>query len=231
MLPQSVIDAREARANRLSLGTTRTSNNPNRGILAGTSVSAQTSAPSKLINSSIENLYSNDFNRMGFYESVYHSFMPADSITELILTAMMVGRNVNFSLVENEREEMLLKTTFQMLGNLGNTAQSAISSKAVVSKSIDSGRTFDIVQLPYSIENALVGIVVSGTIAESDVLKDMKNAVKISLLTGSQTQADNRFLYIGRCKTTLTDAYTPFNFTKSAMIVVDEAETQNINFS
>lgn len=166
----------------------------------------------------------NDFARMGFYNLVGQG-TPDDSDCEALVTAFMAGQNLTLKTVDvtvGGEMEKRTEINFNMYGTLSEAVQRLNTSP--VSSSIDSGRVFDIVQLPFSVVNGLAVIAVRTATSDSLVLKDLKSSVKINYSTAYK-------IFIGRCKTTLTDAYTPFGDLGSQAVkfFVDEKETLTIN--
>lgn len=150
---------------------------------------------------------------------------------EAILTAYMVGQNLNITSVDGTNPgEKLLSMQFSMYSNLNSTVHS-LAGRSTMTEPIDTGRVFDIVQLPYSVEDALVVLLCENPTPDQSILKDMKQSIKIKLSSGFSTPNLNIKGFIGRCKTTLTDAYTPFSGIsgKFAIMYVDEVETLKIN--
>lgn len=164
-----------------------------------------------------------------------------DANLEAVITAFMVGRNFSISneivggsadsdgVIKFDRATVL---QFSMLGLLNQTItddRSGLVQSSTVA--IDSGRVFDIVQLPYSIKDSLALVAVPENTNDSLVLKDLKDSIKIiwSFMRDKDNYVYN--LFFGRCKTTLSDAYTPFGDlpAESRVFYVDEESTINLN--
>lgn len=140
-----------------------------------------------------------------------------------LLTGFMVGQNLSlvpFDYSDNETNYTGLQMSFDFFGQLSSDIKRSNKS---MTKPIDTGRVFDIVELPFSTVDAIAVVITPIDTTESNVLKDLKGAIKINV--NHMYDA-----YIGRCKSTLTDAYTPFDSLSDAYVMfVDEVETLSIN--